>query len=79
MNPAYLSRQYQKTAQISISDAIHKIRIKQACILLKNTDEPVELVAQRVGYSNIKYFFVLFKKWTGNTPKQYRMEAREDS
>lgn len=77
MNAAYLSRQYQKTAQLSISDAIHQIRIRQACMLLKNTDEPVELVAQRVGYNNIKYFFVLFKKWTGCTPRQYRLENSE--
>lgn len=75
MNAAYLSRQYQQITERSISDALNQIRIKQACILLKSTDESAELIAQRVGYNNSKYFFVLFKKWMGITPKQYRNSA----
>lgn len=65
MNAAYLSRQYQQIAEKSISDAINQIRIQHACILLKSTDESAELISERVGYSNSKYFFVLFKKFMG--------------
>lgn len=72
MNLAYLNRQYKQSSDISISDAIHRIRIEQACILLTNTDHSAEMIAHHVGYSNTKYFFVLFKKWTNLTPKQYR-------
>lgn len=75
MNTAYLSRQYQKSAHLSLSDAIHQFRIRQACALLSDTEDSVEMIAQKVGYNNIKYFFVLFKKWTGTTPKQYRIHA----
>lgn len=75
MNAAYLSRQYQQIAEKSISDAINQIRIQHACILLKSTDESAELISERVGYSNSKYFFVLFKKFMGKTPKQYRNSA----
>ena len=76
MNAAYLSRQYQKSAELSLSDAIHRFRVRQACVLLADTEESVELIAQKVGYNNIKYFFVLFKKWTGTTPKQYRLHSQ---
>lgn len=31
-------------------------------------------VAKQAGYQNIKYFFVLFKKYTGKTPSQFRSE-----
>lgn len=72
MNLAYLNRQYRKSLGISISDAIHRIRIEQACTLLCNTDYPIETVAHHVGYVNTKYFFVIFKKWTNLTPNQYR-------
>ncbi|MEG0688249.1 MAG: AraC family transcriptional regulator [Hungatella sp.] len=72
MNAAYLSRQYQQITEQSISDAIHQVRMAQACILLSHTDASAELIAQRVGYDNVKYFFVLFKKRMGCTPKQYR-------
>ena len=78
MNAAYLSRQYKKTSEFSITDAIHQLRIKQACFLLENTDEPVEYIAEKIGYSNNKYFFVLFKKWIGYTPTQYRISVREN-
>ena len=40
--------------------------------LLRHTDQSVEEIAQRVGFSNIKYFYVLFKKFTGITPTTYR-------
>lgn len=72
VNAAYLNRQFRQAAGISISDALHKVRIEQACRLLRQTGEPAELIAQKVGYGNIKYFFVIFKKLTGCTPRQYR-------
>lgn len=75
VNAAYLNRQFRQSAGISISDALHQIRIEQACRLLRQTGEPAELIAQKVGYSNIKYFFVIFKKLTGSTPRQYREAA----
>lgn len=73
MNTAYLGRQYHQVALMSISDAIHRARIGRARQLLDETELLVETVAREVGYgNNEKYFFVLFKKWTGYTPKAYR-------
>lgn len=72
VNAAYLNRQFRQAAGISISDAVHQARVEQACRLLRQTGEPAELIAQKVGYGNIKYFFVIFKKLTGLTPRQYR-------
>ena len=40
--------------------------------LLKESDCSVSEIARQVGFSNIKYFFVLFKKFTGKTPAVYR-------
>lgn len=73
MNSAYLNRQYRQSSGISITDAIHRIRIEHTCTLLSNTDDSIEMIASHVGYSNTKYFFVIFKKQTGLTPKQYRI------
>ena len=76
VNAAYLNRQFRQAAGISISDALHQVRVEQACRLLRQTGEPAELIAQKVGYGNIKYFFVIFKKLTGSTPRQYREAAQ---
>ena len=59
---------------MSINDAVQHVRIDKVCKLLRQSDLPVEQIAKQAGYSNTKYFFVLFKKYTGKTPSQFRSE-----
>lgn len=74
MSQSYLGRQFRAAAGMSINDAIQHVRIDKACKLLRQSEEPVEQIAKQAGYQNIKYFFVLFKKYTGKTPSQFRTE-----
>ena len=39
------------------------------------TDQPIESIARQIGVENTKYFFVLFKKFKGMTPRQFRCKA----
>lgn len=73
-NPNYLNRQFRSGAGLSINDAIQCLRVDKVCKLLRLTDLPVEQIAKQVGYSNTKYFYVIFKKHTGKTPTQYRAD-----
>lgn len=78
MSPAYLNRQFRAAAGISVNDAIQHVRIDKVCKLLRQSDLPVEQLARQVGYTNnAKYFFVLFKKYTGKTPSQFRTDLTE--
>ena len=77
VNLSYLRQQYRKASNMSVSDAIHQERIKKARQLLRSTDEPVEMIAKHCGYSNTKYFFVIFKKYEGVTPKQFRKTSQD--
>ena len=43
--------------------------------LLLETDQPIESIARQIGVENTKYFFVLFKKFKGMTPRQFRCKA----
>lgn len=72
MNNAYLGRMFKNSYGRSINDYINTCRIEEARTLLRETDLPVEDIAQKVGFANIKYFYVLFKKHTGVTPAKYR-------
>lgn len=75
---AYLNRQFRAAAGISVNDAIQHVRIDKVCKLLRQSDLPVEKLACQVGYSsNTKYFFVLFKKYTGKTPSQFRSDLTD--
>ena len=37
--------------------------------------KPIESIARQIGVENTKYFFVLFKKFKGMTPRQFRCKA----
>ena len=49
-----------------------KIRLKAAEQLLKYTDKPIKWVAKSVGYDNEVYFYRLFVKNYGVSPREYR-------
>lgn len=72
MNAVYLGRQFKEATGMSIADAIKKTRIETAMRLLRETDKPVREVAEQVGFSNDKYFFVVFKELVGMTPREFR-------
>ena len=50
---------------------LNKIRIKESIRLLKSGDYKVYEIAEMVGYSNYAYFYQIFKKHTGVSPKDY--------
>ena len=44
--------------------------------LLAETEEPVQIIGERVGMPNVSSFIRSFKQQTGLTPGQYRKQAR---
>ncbi|KAB1454269.1 helix-turn-helix domain-containing protein [Vibrio panuliri] len=56
----------------SFSQRLQKIRINVACDLLANTDLPVGLIIERVGYDNQANFNRQFKRYKLTTPRAYR-------
>jgi AraC-like DNA-binding protein len=61
----------QLTGHAPIQHFIH-LKMQHACQLLDATQEPVKLVANRVGYNDPHYFSRLFKRVIGVSPQQYR-------
>jgi two-component system response regulator YesN len=72
MNPAYLGRQYKEATGLSIADSVKQVRIAKARELLQETDRSVKEIAEKVGFANDKYFFVVFKELVGMTPMEFR-------
>lgn len=72
MSSAYLGRLFHESLEISMSQYINQTRVKKAEELLRSTSLPVENIAEKVGFSNPKYFYVVFKNVCGKTPLQYR-------
>lgn len=76
LNAAYLGRLYRECTGMSIADAIKQARIEEAKKLLTQTSAPVKAIAEKVGFANQKYFFVVFKEMVGMTPKEFQEQAR---
>jgi len=58
----------------TINHMIAKKRIRQAKLLLRNTEKSISEIAEAVGISNYNYFSRIFKKHTGISPSEYRKQ-----
>ncbi|WP_397540158.1 bifunctional transcriptional activator/DNA repair enzyme AdaA [Rummeliibacillus pycnus] len=71
-SPYHLQKIYKKVTGYAPIDYIQHIRVEEAKVLLKTTQQKIEQIGQAVGFSNTPYFITLFKKITGLTPRKYR-------
>lgn len=79
VSPSYLSKIFKKTLGINFVDYLNNVRIERAKFLLSHTNSSIVEISQQVGYSTHKYFSYVFKKYTNNSPTEYRsMYKKED-
>lgn len=72
----YLSRVFKNLKGKSFSDYLAEIRMKRAKELLETTQMGIQDIAASVGYPDHQYFHRVFKRHTGVTPNDYRMQNR---
>lgn len=76
----YLSRTFHERTGMRYIDYVTSVRIEQAKkLLLARKKLPIAKIAEEVGYQNTKHFMVVFKKYTGMTPKEFEQSAVEGS
>lgn len=73
-NADYLGRVYRKTYGCTLTEAIHRRRIKVACRYLLDTDMIVEEIAKACGYTDTNYFRRVFQRLMHSTPRAYRKQ-----
>lgn len=69
----YFARLFRETTGMPISALLQQIRIEEACKQLVTTDTKIDDIAEVCGFNDIQYFYRIFKKVTGMTPRQYRL------
>ena len=72
VNPAYLGREFTLATGEYFNDFLNHTRITKACQLLETTTQKTSQIAETVGFANSSYFFTVFKKNTGQSPRDYR-------
>lgn len=71
MSRVHLNRKLKELMNISPSNLIRSIRLRQAAFLLINSKVNISEVAYRVGFSTHSYFSNSFHEYFGMTPKEF--------
>lgn len=69
-----LRKLFRSHLKITPLQLIHKLRIQEACKLLRTTDMKVNAVARTVGFSETRRFYDVFFKQMNCTPARFRNE-----
>lgn len=75
-NSSYLGKIFSKKAGENFNSYLDHVRIEHSKDLLLNRDMKVYEIAEKVGYRNVDYFHIKFKKYVGQTPAEFRKEHR---
>ena len=75
INPVYLGQLIKRETNSTFAELLNKQRIKAAQQLLLSTSDSIEDICYAVGYSNVGYFYKVFRKLCGKSPKAYRKQV----
>ncbi len=67
----YLGKIIKKNSGFNFSELINNIRLKHACLLLKNKNFNISDISEIVGFNSPDYFSKAFKKTYGCSPRNY--------
>jgi AraC-like DNA-binding protein len=77
-NPSYFSRVFKEESGTALFEYINRLRIKGACLLLRNSNMSILEIAFAVGYNNVSFFNRYFKRIHLMSPGQYRKKIRQE-
>ena len=77
LSDTYVSKLFKASENISIANYINEARMAHAKRLLLETDLTIKEIAERIGISNGQYFYVLFRKYFGASPAQFRRRPEQ--
>jgi two-component system response regulator YesN len=77
INPDYLAKLFKKETGISLGNYLTEQRVDKAKELLSCTDEMINTVSVKVGYSSFSYFSKVFREYTGMAPNEFRKKYRK--
>lgn len=72
MTICWFARQFKNRTGMSPKQYITDIRLSNAKILLRSTNNTIGEIAEMCGYENQLYFSRVFKKYVGVSPREYR-------
>lgn len=75
LSTGYFSLIFKNQTGETFSDYLINLRIEKAKELIRQTNMKFFEISYLIGYENVSHFNVIFKKYTGCTPSQYRRQS----
>ena len=72
LSKSYFSRLFRRVTGNSFTQYLHQIRVEEACRLLKTTEMPINDISVQIGFNDVKFFYLIFKRIKKMTPGEYR-------
>ena len=71
-SPTYFAKLFKQTAGVSFCKYLNDYRIRQARVLLTETEDSVTAISDAVGFRSIQTFERVFRSALGISPSEYR-------
>ena len=79
LSNGYLQKVFHKERKTSVIEYLLRYRIEQACkLLIERNNYSVMQISNMVGFSDVKNFYVAFKRVVNMTPNHYREHYRAE-
>ncbi len=76
LSKGYLQKVFNRESETSVIKYLLNYRIEQACKLLIESDYSIAQISNMVGFSDVKNFYVTFKRMMNETPGLYHEKHR---
>ncbi|WP_059172324.1 helix-turn-helix domain-containing protein [Bacillus sp. FJAT-27445] len=74
INSAYLSRKFHEEVGIGFSEYLNEYRLREAQkMLIEYPDLSISTISEKCGFNSQHYFSQIFRKATGQSPRDYRL------
>src|SRR3954471_2355924 len=77
LHPGYLHRIFKNHTSLTVMEYLTSVRMEKAKMLLSETEIPLIEISDYIGINSRQYFSSLFKKYTHQTPVEYRKAAMQ--
>lgn len=72
VNPDYLNRVFREVHHMTFTEYLHRRKLQDAAMLLRESADSVAEIAATCGYSTLAHFRRLFQRYHGVSPSEYR-------
>lgn len=71
VSTSYLSKKFKKETGHNFNDFLNRYRIQEALIRIQNSNDKIYEIAEKVGFSEYKYFSQVFKNYIKYSPTEF--------